>query len=573
MQTKNLILAVVLSIAIMFGWNILAQKMGWVPGPDEIAAQQAQQAKIAAEQQAIADLAAKNAQSTQTSSQATNTNIANFTPAPGKDVIIETPLYKAVIYSGGGILRSFELKNYNEVPKKEALFTIFGFGIGEKDPFGGTKKPEKINLINTATSKVAPLGLLVNGLPSWSTGKWAFTGDNLVIESGQDSLQFVGEIDGLRITRTLTFSATTYEIQEKVSIATLGDQARAVRIGYSIGEDKTIAEGGYYDALRVAWSMHGEYDEETDEDTLTRPGLQVNGDISWVATTSTYFMSAIAPANTTALTLKARKEGEVFRAILEQSDIAVQQNTTVDQNVTYWVGPKVAKLLANAPNDLKETIDLGMFGFIGKVLLLCLEYLYSFAHNWGVAIILLTIGIKIVFWPLTAKSYSSMAKMRKIQPMLTALREKYADDRETLTRETMALHKTYGINPASGCVPMLVQLPVFFGLYQALLTSIELRGASFITYFPGTDALWLADLSQADPFYITPIIMGASMYFMQKMSPPMGDPMQQKIMMFLPVIFTFMFLSFPSGLVLYWLVNNLLSMLQQWLLLKKNQNS
>ncbi len=563
MQSKNLILVVVLSVAFMFGWQYLSQEMGWVPSPAQLAAEeearQAQQAQQQAAQQA----------SSQATTNTAAAPLATFTPAPGKDVVIETPLYKAVIYSGGGILRSFELKDYAQGVKKEPLFSILGFPIGEKNPFSRDDVPPRVNLVTPTAARVAPLGLLINGQPSWSTGKWAFEGENVTLESGQNTLVFTGEVDGLRVVRELTFAADSYQIAEKIRVVSLSDQARTVRVGYSVGEDSSAATGGYYDAMRVAWGVSGDYIEETDNDVLLETGVQETGPFLWAAASSTYFMSAIAPANTANLTLKARLQDNVYRVVLEQADIMAQPNTEVQQDVTYWIGPKVANLLEKAPNELINAIDLGMFSLIGSALLWCLEWLHMYVGNWGVAIILLTVGIKILFWPLTAKSYASMAKMRKLQPMITALREKYADDREALTRETMALHKTYGINPASGCIPMLVQLPVFFGLYQALLTSIELRGASFVTYLPGTDMLWLADLSQADPFYITPIIMGVSMFFMQKMSPPMGDPMQQKIMMFLPLIFTFMFLSFPSGLVLYWLVNNLLSMLQQWLLLRQ----
>ena len=198
-----------------------------------------------------------------------------------------------------------------------------------------------------------------------------------------------------------------------------------------------------------------------------------------------------------------------------------------------------------------------------------LEFFQKYVNNWGVAIILLTVLIKALFWPLTAKSYASMEKMKKLQPHMVAIREKYKDDKELMNKEVMALYKTYGVNPASGCVPILIQMPVFFGLYQALLTSIELRHAPFISYVPGTDILWLADLSAKDPFYITPVIMGLTMFIQQKMSPPATDPTQQKIMMFLPLIFTAMFLSFPSGLVLYWLVNNVLSIAQQRMMAKK----
>ncbi len=561
MQTKNLILAIVLSVAVMFGWMLLSQKMGWTPTQEEIAKQQSeQQAK---------QLANQNNQN-QNSNTTPAPVMSTFVPAQGKDVIVETPLYKAVIYSGGGILRSFELKKYEAALKKEPLFTILGFGIGEKNPYGDAKERPLVNLITPTAASVAPLGLMVNGQPSWSTGKWSFTGENIDLKNGQKTLEFTGEVDGLRVVRSMTFSAHNYEIKEKINIVSLGDQTRSVRLGYTVGEDSTSSEGGYYDAMRISWGIENQYDEESDIDTLTKPGIQVLGNISWAAASSTYFMSAIAPENINGLTLKGAFKNQVFRVMLEQGEILALPNTQVQQNVTYWIGPKVAKLLSQAPNNLHHSIDLGMFGFFGSALLWCLEHLYALVMNWGVAIILLTIGIKIVFWPLTAKSYASMAKMRKLQPKIVAIREKYADDKEALSRETMTLYKNFGVNPASGCWPMLVQLPIFFGLYQALLTSIELRGASFITYFPGTDILWLADLSQSDPFYITPLLMGLSMFIMQKMSPPMGDPTQQKIMMFLPIIFTFMFLSFPSGLVLYWLVNNLLSMLQQGLLLRKH---
>ena len=164
-----------------------------------------------------------------------------------------------------------------------------------------------------------------------------------------------------------------------------------------------------------------------------------------------------------------------------------------------------------------------------------------------------------------------MEKMKKLQPMMMNIREKYKDNKEMMNKEVMALYKTYGVNPASGCIPILVQLPVFFGLYQALLTAIELRHATFVEFLPFTDTLWLADLSSKDPFYITPIIMGLTMFLQQRMSPPPTDPTQQKVMMFLPLIFTVLFLGFPSGLVLYWLVNNILSIAQQGLMHRKNR--
>ena len=226
-------------------------------------------------------------------------------------------------------------------------------------------------------------------------------------------------------------------------------------------------------------------------------------------------------------------------------------------------------MLKAAPNDLSASVDMGFFTFLSVPLLWLLTFFHSLVSNWGVAIILLTVLIKLLFWPLTRKSYKSMEKMKKIQPMMKQLQEKYGQDKEALSREMMQLYKTYGVNPMGGCLPILIQLPVFVALYQALLHSIELRHAAFITYLPFTDTLWLADLSAKDPFYITLIIMGATMLLQQWLSAAMGDPTQRKMMMIMPLIFTVMFINFPSGLVLYWLSNNVLSIAQQWWTLRK----
>lgn len=543
MQNKNLIIAIVLCLGIMFGWGYLAEYMGWVKRPDPVVTAQQEAAqdqnRILAEQTQKQEAAAKSLAAT----------LPVFTPAEGRDITIETPLYKAVVYSGGGILRSYSLTKY-------------GKGLEATSP--------RINLVDPATAAVAPWGLLVNGQPSWSTGKWAFEGQDLKLDAGsQGSLRFVGEVDGLRIVREFLFRTDTYLMTEKIRITPLGDAARTVRLGFTVASDSSAATGGQYDGMRIAWDLAGKFKEDSDAKDLSTTGVQDSGQIFWASTMSTYFMNAVAPAQTEDLTLKGRLQNEVYRAALERPDLVVSPGVESELEVSYWVGPKVRSLLVQAPNNLVNTIDLGMFSIIAKALLWLLQFFYDYVHNWGVAIILLTVLIKAAFWPLTAKSYASMEKMKKLQPMMTTLREKYADNKEQLNKEIMGLYKTYGVNPASGCVPILVQLPVFFGLYQALLTSIELRHASFITYLPFTDMLWLADLSAKDPYYITPIIMGATMFLQQKMSPPAGDPMQQKIMMFLPLIFTGMFLGFPSGLVLYWLVNNVLSIAQQWMMMRK----
>ena len=210
---------------------------------------------------------------------------------------------------------------------------------------------------------------------------------------------------------------------------------------------------------------------------------------------------------------------------------------------------------------LENSIDYGWVKWLALPLLITLKYLNQFVHNYGIAIIIITTLIKIIFWPLGNKSYKSMKEMQSLQPKISELREKFKNDKTKLNQEVMQLYKKYKVNPMSGCLPMVIQIPVFFGLYKALLYSIELRHAPF--------AFWIQDLSAKDPYYITPIIMGATMLWQQKLSPQVGDPMQAKLMLLMPIVFTFLFLNFPSGLVIYWLFNNILSIGQQYYINKR----
>jgi YidC/Oxa1 family membrane protein insertase len=220
-----------------------------------------------------------------------------------------------------------------------------------------------------------------------------------------------------------------------------------------------------------------------------------------------------------------------------------------------FVGPKDIDILKSQGNSLEQSLDLGWFTVIAKPLLYTLKFFNGYVGNYGIAIIIITIILKVLFFPLTHKSYKSMKDMQKIQPKMAALKEKYKDDRDAMNKAVMELYREHKVNPMGGCLPMVVQIPVFFALYKALMFSIELRHAPFF--------LWVTDLADKDPYYVTPVIMGITMFVQQKMTPSQMDPIQQKMMLALPVVFTFMFLSFPSGLVLYWLVNNILTIGQQ----------
>lgn len=529
MDNKRALIAVAISFFILIGWGYLSEYMGWMPKTPPAAEQQTAQVATPATPEAPRAAPAPL-----------------FVPSPGREVTVKTPLYTAVLHSGGGVLRHFQLERYNT-----------GIGAGSS----------KVDLVDTSANLMAPLGLLLNGQPSWSVGQWSFDGQGLDLAAGQSgTLRFVGEVNGVRLVRELEFQADTYLIREKVRLATADGVPVGVRLGFTVGTSRLTLAEDQYNQTRIAWDVAGKFDERTSTGDLEK-GVLETGEMRWAGVMSNYFLAAVAPENGGNTTLKGKLQDGIYRVALEKADVEAKEGTVV--GVSYWLGPKERELLSTAPNGLSEAINLGWFGFIARPLVTLLTFFYTYVGNYGVAILLLTLLIKIVFWPLSHKSYKSMEQMKKLQPMIQKLRDKYADDREKMNEEVMALYKTYKVNPAGGCLPMLVQIPVFFGLYQALLNAIELRHAPFIAHVPFTDFVWLADLSAKDPYYVTPLVMGATMFIQQKLTPPAGDPTQAKIMMFMPVVFTFMFLNFPSGLVIYWLLNNVLSITQQWWMLRK----
>ena len=287
----------------------------------------------------------------------------------------------------------------------------------------------------------------------------------------------------------------------------------------------------------------------------------------WVAMIQHYFVSAWIPASENEYRYDIRKVSNKDLYLLEFTgklqNVSAGSQTTL--STQFYVGPKVIKELAEVSPHLDLTIDFSWLWMVAKPLFLALDFIHSFVGNWGVAIILLTLLIKIVFlWP-SAMSYKSMAKMRKLQPMMTDLRERFGDDRQKMSAELMKLYRKEKINPLGGCLPILIQMPVFIALYWVLLESVELRQAPFF--------LWITDLSIKDPFFILPVLMAGSMFIQQKLNPTPPDPMQAKIMQMLPLVFGVMFAFFPAGLVLYWVVNNTLSIAQQYFITKQVENA
>ena len=277
----------------------------------------------------------------------------------------------------------------------------------------------------------------------------------------------------------------------------------------------------------------------------------------WVAMIQHYFIGAWIPKQDqyNYFYTKALNNGRYLIGIsTDETKVAAGQTGKVSSSL--FIGPKEQDRLANAAPNLQLTVDYGVLTILADPLFWLLDFIHEYVKNWGFAIILVTLIIKLLFYKLSEAAYRSMAKMRKFQPKIQALRERYGNDRQRMSQAMMDLYKKEKINPLGGCLPMLVQIPVFIALYWVLLESVELRQAPFI--------LWIDDLSAKDPFYVLPVIMGVSMFVQQKLNPAPMDPMQAKILQFLPIVFTLFFAFFPSGLVLYWVANNILSIIQQW---------
>ena len=283
----------------------------------------------------------------------------------------------------------------------------------------------------------------------------------------------------------------------------------------------------------------------------------------WVAMVQHYFLSVWIPDQNQEnnFMLRKKKNEDLYLLGFISPSVAVGAGSRAEVSADFYAGPKDIDRLEAIADYLDLTIDFGILWWVAKPLFYFLNWINSFVGNWGWSIIILTIVIKAAFFRLSAASYRSMAKMRKVAPKMQTIKERFGDDRQKMSQEMMKLYKTEKVNPMGGCLPILVQMPVFIALYWVLLESVEIRHAPFI--------LWLNDLSVKDPYFILPLLMGVSMFIQQKLNPTPPDPMQAKVMQWLPVIFTFMFLWFPAGLVLYWVVNNTLSIVQQYIITRQ----
>lgn len=431
---------------------------------------------------------------------------------------------------------------------------------------------EPFTLLNNSpdTLYVAESGLVGQNGPDTTlhAGQYTTPQNQYQLTEGQETLTVPlawENKEGLKIIKTFTFKRGEY----------------LIKVGYEVNNQSPTPWTGYFYAqlkrkevpqetsmfqinpyMGGAISSPAKRYEKVSFDTMKKENLNQSIQEGWAAFLQHYFLSAWIPDSKQTFQYSTQAlPDKVYLMRLVGPAMQVPAGRQASTEAKFYAGPSVANILKPIAPGLDLVVDYGILWMIGTALFWVMNGIYQFIGNWGWAIVLVTVCVKLIFYPLSAASYRSMAAMRKLHPRLLSLKERYGDDRQKLSQATMELYKKEKINPLGGCLPVLVQIPVFIALYWVLLESVELRQAPFI--------LWIKDLSVQDPYYILPIIMGLTMFLQQRLNPTPVDPVQAKVMMFLPVVFTALFLSFPAGLVLYWVVNNSLSILQQWYVTQK----
>ncbi len=546
---KRTILAFALSFLVLILWSFLFN-----PSKDQVA-KKSETPETVAPKTVSQSPETASAPHTAISKAPEKTKITLAPETDEKEVVVDTPLYRAVFTNAGPTIKSFKLKEYRESVEPESPL---------------------IELINLQQDKADFLIISFDGAPASQLEKTIYQVEHQKIRLESDSspknLVFNSSTSGgISITQTYRFYPDQYRIELNIDVI---NQSGEIVTGAFVADIKALPPEGkqsYYSYVGIVLLL----DDKLEEVKIKKESepKDLAGRIGWMAYEDDFFISAVIPDEPSKASFKGRLlPSGILEGTHMPPSISLHPSERVSSSYTLYLGPRELGILKQLGKNLERAISFGWTDIIAKPLLYLLRFFNQYINNYGVSIILLTILIKGLFWPLTHKSYKSMKEMQKLQPRMAKIREKYKNNKAQLNKEMMGLYKTYKVNPMGGCLPMIIQLPVFFALFRILGSAIELRQAPFM--------LWIQDLSAPDrlfnfpfsiPFMEPPygipvltLLMGASMFLQQKMTPTPGDPMQAKIMMFLPLIFTFMFINFPSGLVLYWFVNNILSIGQQY---------
>jgi YidC/Oxa1 family membrane protein insertase len=459
--------------------------------------------------------------------------------APGvASTRIRTDLYVADISAQGGDIIRLELVGHPDTEDKSKNFVLFDNG------------GQHIYL--------AQSGVIGDGMPNHKT-EWKLAPGDLSLKDGEKQLEVrleAAAASGGKVAKTYVFHRGSYQIDVRHEGAAAGAHAY-----YQITRDGKPAEVQGSSMMMGVTTFTGpavftdaeKYQKVEFADILKgKAKFAQKADSGWVAMVQHYFVAAWLPSGTTPREFYMRKVGED----LYSAGVILPVAADGKSSVSLYAGPQEQDKLEKVAPGLDLVVDYGWLTVIAAPLFWVLGAIHKLTGNWGWAIIGLTLLLKLAFFPLSAASYKSMAKMRVLTPKLVKLKEAYGDDKQRLNQEMMALYKKEKVNPLGGCLPVLVQIPVFIALYWVLLGTVEMRNAPWLG--------WIHDLSVKDPFYVLPLIMGATMFIQTKLNPTPPDPIQAKVMLFMPIMFTGMFLFFPAGLVLYWTVNNILSIAQQW---------
>lgn len=437
----------------------------------------------------------------------------------------------------------------------EAKLLKFDTEQGNGIPFTILRNDRDRYVAQSGLTGAQGLDRVIPGRPIYQTSATSYqanANEPLVID-----LKYV-DTAGLSVTKRFTLNYDSYAINVEYIIANNATSPASVQMYAQLKQTTLIDTGsGLIPTYKgAAYSTTEDVYEKYDFDDIADANLNVLTQGGWVAMLQHYFVSSWVPeksANNQLYTSYSNNRDAVIG--FKAPAITIEPNSTATTSAIFYVGPKDQDVLENIEENLDLTIDYGFLFMISQPLFWLLIKIQSIVTNWGVAIIIITLIVKGAMYPLTKAQYTSMAKMRALQPKMTQLKERFGDDKQKMSQAMMELYRKEKVNPAGGCLPLIVQMPIFLALYWVFLESVELRHAPFM--------LWIQDLSAQDPFYILPILMGVSMFIMQKMQPmTVQDPMQQKIMQYMPVMFTVFFFWFPSGLVLYWLVSNIISIVQ-----------
>lgn len=546
MDNLRFVLLLIFAMLVLMLWE--AWQMDYGPKPETKAAAQQTPTKEELPVSVAGDTAKSNAQ--------TESSVPVIEAYASHIVTVKTDVYNLEIDTQGGTLRNLDLLHY-PVEKNTPDTVMRLFNSDAEQLFLAQS-----GLISNSGSAVAPNHQTVLNAAQ----------DRYELAADQNSLKVPltwSDGQGLQYTKTYTFTRGSYVVNVEQKLVNNSEKpwsgrqySQLLRKPYTDPKAntfiRTYAGGVVYDEKDKYQKVEFEDMEEANLDRTTQGG--------WSAMIQHYFASAFIPPHDQENHFYTKKLPEQRYALGAYSaPVEVQPHGEAVLTAQLFAGPKIQPAMEAVAPGLELTVDYGWLTFIGKPIYWLLNKIHSLVNNWGFAILGVTLCIKLLFFKLSEASYRSMAKMRKLQPRLQQLKEHYADDRQRFNQEMMSLYKQEKVNPMGGCLPVLVQIPVFICLYWVLIETVELRQAPF--------ALWLQDLTAQDPYYILPLLMGVTMWIQQKLNPTSVDPIQAKVMKMFPIMFTVFFLFFPQGLVLYWVFNNSLSIVQQWYITRSIEGS